>query len=280
MNLNGEISIFQVSSTNTYFFRYLGEENLYLNAQNIVQNKTYAFEHGSVIKGKRINPVYYTDVVSRYIHDDGAAKIILIARDIEFRFKNSTNGIQKFSFSEDSGSLVGIMGGSGVGKSTLVSILNGSLPLNSGKITINGYDLYQDKSSLEGVIGFVPQDDLLIEELTVFQNLYYNAKLCFSNFTEEEIEKVVEQILLDLDLIEIKLLKVGDPLNKFISGGQRKRLNIALELMREPSLLIVDEPTSGLSSQDSEIVMSLLKEQTLKGKLGYCKHPPTFFRYL
>ncbi len=266
-NLIGDVSIFHISSTNTYIINYKGEDSLYLNAQNIIPKRTYVFENGSVIKGKRITPIYYTDVVSKYIHDDGSAKIELIAKDIAFRFKNSTNGIQRFSFYESSGSLVGIMGGSGVGKSTLVSILNGSLPINSGKITINGYDLYQDKEALKGVIGFVPQDDLLIEELTVYQNLYYNAKLCFSNFTEAEIEKVVEQILLDLDLIGIKSLKVGDPLNKFISGGQRKRLNIALELMREPSLLIVDEPTSGLSSQDSEIVMSLLKEQTLKGKL-------------
>jgi ABC-type multidrug transport system ATPase subunit len=266
-NINGEIAILHITSTNTYIFNYKGEDILYLNSQNLIPKRTYVLEHGSIIKGKRITPVYYTDVVSRYIHDDGSAKIRLVAKDIEFRFKNSTNGIQRFSFSEDSGSLVGIMGGSGVGKSTLVSILNGSLPLNSGKITINGYDLYENRKSLKGVIGFVPQDDLLIEELTVYQNLYYNAKLCFSNFNEEEIEKVVEKILLDLDLIEIKSLKVGDPLNKFISGGQRKRLNIALELMREPSLLIVDEPTSGLSSQDSEIVMSLLKEQTLKGKL-------------
>lgn len=266
-NFNGELLFYHVSSTNTYIIRYLGEDTIYLNSQNIIPNKTYVFESGSIIKGKRISPVYYTDIVSRYIHDEGGEKIVMVAKDIEFRFKNSTNGIQRFSFSEESGSLVGIMGGSGVGKSTLVSILNGSLPLNSGKITINGYDLYHDKEFLKGVIGFVPQDDLLIEELTVFQNLYYNAKLCFSNFTEEEIEKVVEKILLDLDLIEIKSLKVGDPLNKFISGGQRKRLNIALELMREPSMLIVDEPTSGLSSQDSEIVMSLLKEQTLKGKL-------------
>ncbi len=266
-NIHGEIAILHVESTNTYVLKYNGEDSLYMNALNIVPGRAYVFETGSVIKGARITPVYYTDVASQYIHDDGSAKIVFTANDIEFRFKNSTNGIQKFSFSEESGSLMGIMGGSGVGKSTLLNVLNGSLPLNSGKITINGYDLYEDKEMLEGVIGFVPQDDLLIEELTVYQNLYYNAKLCFSNFDEEEIEKVVTQILLDLDLIEIKGLKVGDPLNKFISGGQRKRLNIALELMREPSVLIVDEPTSGLSSQDSEIVMSLLKEQTLKGKL-------------
>ncbi|MDF1548015.1 MAG: ATP-binding cassette domain-containing protein [Bacteroidales bacterium] len=266
-HLNGEIAILHIASTNTYILKYCGEDSLYLNSQNIIPKRAYVFENGSVIKGKRISPVYYTDVAGRYIHDDGSAKIVFTARDIEFRFKNSTNGIQKFSFSEESGNLVGIMGGSGVGKSTLLNVLNGNLPLNSGSITINGYDLYADKEMLEGVIGFVPQDDLLIEELSVFQNLYYNAKLCFSNFNEEAIERVVEQILLDLDLIEIKDLKVGDPLNKFISGGQRKRLNIALELMREPSVLIVDEPTSGLSSQDSEIVMSLLKEQTLKGKL-------------
>ena len=72
---------------------------------------------------------------------------------------------------------------------------------------------------------------------------------------------------MDLDLYEIRDLKVGSPLDKVISGGQRKRINIALELIREPSILFVDEPTSGLSSVDSEVVMNLLKEQTYKGKL-------------
>ncbi len=266
-HIDGHIDILHIDSTNTYLLRYEGVQSIYLNSLNIIPERTYIFESGSVIKGHRISPIYYTDVAGRYILDEGAKKVVLTADNIEFRFKNSKNGIQKFSFSEESGNMLGIMGGSGVGKSTLLNVLNGSLPLNSGKITINGYDLHSEKEKLEGVIGFVPQDDLLIEELTVFQNLYYNAKLCFSKFTEEEIENVVEQILLDLDLLEIKQLKVGSPLNKFISGGQRKRLNIALELMREPSILIVDEPTSGLSSQDSEMVMSLLKEQTIKGKL-------------
>ncbi|OQY05694.1 MAG: hypothetical protein B6I20_00715 [Bacteroidetes bacterium 4572_117] len=266
-NINGQIVILHIESTNTYVLNYHGDDVLYLNSMNIIPKRAYVFDNGSVIKGGRINSVYYSDVAGKFIHEQGKAKIVLTANNIEFRFKNSENGIQRFSFSEESGHLIGIMGGSGVGKSTLLNVLNGNFALNSGKITINGYDLHDDKEQLAGVLGFVPQDDLLIEELTVYQNLYYNAKLCFTNFTEEEIKLVVEDILTDLDLLETKSLTVGGPLNKFISGGQRKRLNIALELMREPSILIVDEPTSGLSSQDSEIVMSLLKEQTLKGKL-------------
>ncbi|MGB8491277.1 MAG: ABC transporter permease, partial [Bacteroidales bacterium] len=107
----------------------------------------------------------------------------------------------------------------------------------------------------------------LIEELTVFENLYYNARLCFGNLTEEEITLRVDNILKNLGLFEIRNMKVGTPLNKKISGGQRKRLNIALELIREPAILFLDEPTSGLSSRDSENILDLLKELARKGKL-------------
>ena len=117
------------------------------------------------------------------------------------------------------------------------------------------------------MIGFVSQDDLLIEELTVYQNLYYNAKLCFANFTEEQLHQRVIATLENLGLDQRKDLTVGSVLDKKISGGQRKRLNIALELIREPAVLFLDEPTSGLSSRDSENVIDLLKELSLKGKL-------------
>ena len=108
---------------------------------------------------------------------------------------------------------------------------------------------------------------LLIEELTVYQNLFYNAKLCFGNYNDQEIDDLVIKVLYAIGLYQAKDLKVGSPLAKTISGGQRKRLNIALELVREPSILFVDEPTSGLSSKDSEIIMDLLKILALKGKL-------------
>jgi ABC-type multidrug transport system ATPase subunit len=108
---------------------------------------------------------------------------------------------------------------------------------------------------------------MLIEELTVYQNMYFNAKLCFGGYGEEELLALVDKVLIDLELYDIKDLQVGDLLNKMVSGGQRKRLNIGLELMREPAVLFVDEPTSGLSSHDSEKVMMLLRKQALSGKL-------------
>ncbi len=266
-NIKGVIEIIRMKSTNLLFFKYKGDDALYMNSSQVIPNRTYLLGNGTVIKNPKITPIYFSDISSRFILDEQKARLEFCADNIEFKYSNTENGIHKFSFYEESGNLIGIMGGSGVGKSTLLNLLIGNYPLAGGKITINGYDYASGKEKLKGVIGYVPQDDLLIEELTVFENLYFNAKLCFSEFSEHHIIQTVMRILMEMDLNEIRDLKVGGPLNKFISGGQRKRLNIALELMREPSVLIADEPTSGLSSADSEMVMTLLKEQTFKGKL-------------
>ncbi len=268
-HLGGTLSFLFIASTNTYILRYQGAEDLYLNGQNIIPGQTYIFDRGSTIRGSGIKTIYHSDVVSQISGEAFKYRVSLDASDVSFRFHNSDNGIHELNFQGEAGELVGIMGGSGVGKSTTLSILNGTLKPQSGEVRINGYDLYDknDKEKLKGVIGFVPQDDLLIEELTVFQNIYFNAKMCLNNLSEEKIVGVVDRILSDFDLDEIKYLKVGSPLNKVISGGQRKRVNIALELLREPTILFVDEPTSGLSSVDAEAVMNLLKEQTHKGKL-------------
>lgn len=267
--LEGVISFLNIKSVNTYVLRYQGKEDLFLNGQHILPGITYTFDHGASIRGQKIDTIYYTDVSGVFSVASFDARITLTAKDVEFRFRNSENGIHSFNFNEESGRLIGIMGGSGVGKSTLLNVLNGTLKPQEGEIRINGLNLYdkKERQQLEGVIGFIPQDDLLLEDLTVRQNLYFNAKLCLDNYNEEKLNEVVDQVLQDLDLFEIRDLKVGKPLNKVISGGQRKRVNIGLELIREPSILFVDEPTSGLSSVDSEMVMNLLREQVFKGKL-------------
>ncbi len=265
--LEGRISILWHTSTNTFIFRYRGKSAIYLNGYNILPDQIELMEQGAMITGYKINPIFYSDVSRKFHHSEKAPKIRFISEDLEFRFKNSSKGIKKFNFDEESGNLIGIMGGSGVGKSTLLNILSGKIKADRGRITINSIDVHLEKEKIEGIIGFVPQDDLLIEELTVFENLYFNARLCLSQCTNTELLRRVNQVLFDLELDDIKHLKVGNPLKKYISGGQRKRLNIALELIREPGILFVDEPTSGLSSMDSEKVMHLLKEQALKGRL-------------
>ena len=151
----------------------------------------------------------------------------------------------------------------------MLNLLHGKIKPTKGNIFINGYDINEDSEELKGLIGFVPQDDMLIEELTVYQNLYFNARLCFGDYNEEQLKNTVQKVLQDLDLYDIKDLQVGDLMNKKVSGGQRKRLNIGLELMREPVVLFIDEPTSGLSSFDSEKVMILLRNQSLSGKLVF-----------
>lgn len=274
--LNGYLEFLYLESVNIILLIYRGNDNLKLNNFNIISGQTYVFDSGSVVKSSIIQPLYYTEILSVFRNFESGNKVTLLADNIKFTFPNSTNGIKPFTISERSGRLVGIMGGSGAGKSTLLSILIGNIKVNSGSIKINGYDLYEDKKLLDGIIGFVPQDDLLIEELTVFQNLYFNAKVCFRNASKIKLLKIISKVLHELDLYEIRNLKVGNPLKKFISGGQRKRLNIALELIREPAILYADEPTSGLSSSDSEIVMSLLKELTYKGKLVFVNiHQPS-----
>jgi ABC transport system ATP-binding/permease protein len=266
-NLDGELLFLRCSLIGHYIFIFHGNEYLTIEGNPVIPGRFFAFKEGSIIRGPRISPVYYTDIASGFVDETTKPSFIFSGEEIEFKFKNSNNGLHLFSFTEKSGQLIAIMGGSGVGKSTLLNILNGNIPVQHGKIQINQFDINEHPEDIDGLIGYVPQDDLLFEDLSVWDNLYYNALLCFDQLLPSEIQEKVEKVLNELELYSSRDLKVGSPLKKIVSGGQRKRLNVALELIREPAVLFVDEPTSGLSSTDSEKVMLLLKQQARKGKL-------------
>jgi ABC-type multidrug transport system ATPase subunit/ABC-type multidrug transport system permease subunit len=155
---------------------------------------------------------------------------------------------------------VGLLGPSGAGKTTLLMALIGYLRPAVGRTLVNGDDLATSYDRYRGAIGYVPQEDIIHAELTVFEALYYSAKLRLPpDTTDEEIYRRIDAILIDLEIEQTRHVRIGSPERKGISGGQRKRVNLALELLTEPSLLCLDEPTSGLASEDAANVMKLLR---------------------
>jgi ABC-type multidrug transport system ATPase subunit/pSer/pThr/pTyr-binding forkhead associated (FHA) protein len=169
------------------------------------------------------------------------------------------------SFKALPGDMIALMGPSGAGKTTLLLTLNGYLPPSAGQVRINGEDLYLIYDALRGSIGYVPQDDIVHPELTVFEAVRYSAQFRLPpDYSDQEIDRRVEETLRDLGLEAVMNLQIGKPEKKVLSGGQRKRVNIALELVTDPVILFLDEPTSGLAADDTTALITLLADLTKK----------------
>ena len=165
------------------------------------------------------------------------------------------------------GELVAIMGSSGAGKTVLLSVLNGQVAPSAGRVLISGHDLYQYYDLFRGKIGHVPQDDILHADLTVWQALWYAARLRLPrDMRDEEIAGRINKVLSQLGLEGTENTRIGDQRKRGISGGQRKRVNLAMELLTDPPILVLDEPTSGLSSTDAMSVIELLRSLADGGK--------------
>jgi ABC-type multidrug transport system ATPase subunit/pSer/pThr/pTyr-binding forkhead associated (FHA) protein len=157
---------------------------------------------------------------------------------------------------------VGLLGPSGAGKSTLMDSLNGMRPATSGHVLINNLDLYRHLDSLKQSIGYVPQDDIIHRELTVFRTLYYVARLRLSSdISGKEIDQIVNEVMDVTGLSERRDVQVGQ-----LSGGQRKRVSIAVELITKPSVIFLDEPTSGLDPSTEEKIMKLFRQIAESGR--------------
>lgn len=197
---------------------------------------------------------------------DGRGRLSIEARQLTVEVPDRRL-LEDVSLTIRPGKFVGLMGLAGAGKSTLMSALNGYVPPTAGSVYIGGRNLYQHYDSFRGQIGYVPQDDIMHGDLTVREALYYTARLRLPvDFAADEIGERISDVLEQLGMKDAENVLIGSPEKKGISGGQRKRVNLAMELLTDPSILFLDEPTSGLSSEDALIVMNLLRELARSGK--------------
>ncbi|NNE65918.1 MAG: FHA domain-containing protein [Pyrinomonadaceae bacterium] len=170
--------------------------------------------------------------------------------------------LDDISLSINPNEFIGLLGPSGAGKSTFMDAINGMRPPTEGTVLINGLDLYAFLDSLKQSIGYVPQDEILHEGLTVEKTLYYIAKLRLSrDVTENEIDKIIDEVLDVTDLAERRGVAIQE-----LSGGQRKRVSIAVELITKPSVIYLDEPTSGLDPATEEKIMLLFRQIAESGR--------------
>jgi ABC-type multidrug transport system ATPase subunit len=179
--------------------------------------------------------------------------------EVTHRFGNSEVGLEGISFAITRGELVCVMGASGSGKSTLLKVVAGQLQPTSGQIFLNGQSLYPKLDELKRYISYIPQEDAFDEHLTIGENLQFAAAIRSPHLSRRDRMRRLEGKLLELGLGERRDAVVGSAVKKTLSGGERKRLNIGLDMIGMSDVYLFDEPTSGLSSKDSEHVLEIIR---------------------
>ena len=204
--------------------------------------------------------------------EGGARGVRLDAQDLVRQVGPSSQPItvvDRVSFTILPGEMVAVMGPSGAGKTSVLTTLAGYTPPTQGQVFMDGYSLYRHYDVFRSAVGYVPQEDVMHRTLSVEEVLYYHARLEFSTEVgDDEIRDRISTVLSQLDLSHVAKTVVGDENVRGLSGGQRKRLNVAMELMSEPSLLILDEPTSGLDARSAMELIRQCRELANAGRTG------------
>jgi ABC-type multidrug transport system ATPase subunit len=250
---NASVSVEDAGSTN----------GVYINGQRVSGRRE--IQHSDVIQ---IGPfVLQADPQQGVAVYDTRSKTRIDCINIVKIVRNRSGGgsiklLDEVSLTVQPNEFVGLLGPSGAGKSTLMDSLNGMRPASSGFVLVNNLDLYRHLDSLKQSIGYVPQDDIIHRELTVYRTLYYVARLRLSSdVSTKEIDQIINEVMDVTGLSERRDVPVSQ-----LSGGQRKRVSIAVELITKPSVIFLDEPTSGLDPATEEKIMKLFRQIAESGR--------------
>src|SRR5713226_3013345 len=199
----------------------------------------------------------------------------LEVNEVTHRFSKGEIGLDGISFNVMRGEVVCVMGASGSGKSTLLRVLAGQLQPTSGQVFLNGRSLYPSLDDLKKYISYIPQEDAFDEHLTIVENLRFAAAIRSPHLSRRDRMRRLEAKLVELGLGERRDAVVGAAIKKTLSGGERKRLNIGLDMIGMSDVYLFDEPTSGLSSKDSEHVLEIIRSMAHNKIIIVTIHQPS-----
>ncbi len=215
------------------------------------------------------------DFAEQIIEEERYVISRLEIRDLYHRFPVTNSGLDGISFAVNRGEMVCVMGASGSGKSTMLRAIAGQLRPMRGEILLNSSSLFGDLNRLKHHVAYIPQDDAFDDHLTIGENLNFAAAIRSPHLSAKDRARRIDGKLAELGLAERRDSIVGTPVQKILSGGERKRLNIGLDMIGGADVFLFDEPTSGLSSKDAEHVIEIIRAMAQNKIVMVTIHQPT-----
>jgi ABC transport system ATP-binding/permease protein len=241
-------------------------ETIVRNSADLVDGDIIRIDTGQILR---------CDFSERIIEEERNIIRHLEVRDLSLRFKTGDVALDGISFAVARGEMVCVMGASGSGKSTLLKAICGQGQPTTGAVLLNGQSLYGNLEPLRGYVAYIPQDDAFDEDLSILENLDYAAAIRSPHLSAKDRLRRIDSKLIELGLSERRDSVVGSSVKKHLSGGERKRLNIGLDMISSADVYLFDEPTSGLSSKDSEHVIEIIRSLSHNKIVLVTIHTPT-----
>lgn len=257
--------------TDRYTIQDLSSNNgTFLNGTQLKQHREFALNRGDVIQIGPYNLVYqgsgifatFTAKRNFRLEAVNLEKTLYATNFLGLKNKSRPKIVLgKLNLVINPREFVALVGGSGTGKSTLMKALNGLSQATAGTVLVNGDDLYTNYNLYRTMMGYVPQDDIIHQGLEVRRALYYAARLRLPDASESEISNQIDEVL-----AKVGMISHSDMMIRNLSGGQRKRISIAVELLAEPWIFFLDEPTSGLDPGLEKLMMDTLRQLADEGR--------------
>lgn len=268
-DLNGELLILRLQNINLLAGRYFGNHSLYVNNKRIFPGKFFLLGQFDQLKIGTNGKLTYQDIYTGFKSALPHTGLKFTGENVSTRSSGKVNGFASFNFCEEPGNLVLILCNDTDESRDLSLLLAGQLPGAKGKICLNGYNIYSDRYKVHKMIGLVPTDNIFDENISIYQNFWFSARLSFPGYSDQKVMKLVEQTVLTLGLKDVS----QTPVKKIHSGIPSEYLkvliNTGLELIRDPYILILDLPLEKLNSNSAEEFCNILKAEVNNGRLVF-----------
>jgi ABC transport system ATP-binding/permease protein len=253
----GCLFVLHIAFSDTLLIKYFGEEKLSLQTQYITPAIPYLLPHGTMLKGQNSDAVYYNDLHEQFIQNAGQERIVFQGRNLTL-----ANQIHPFSFAENSGQVIGILGSTESNTDVLLKILGGKKRPSEGILELNGVHVFAEKHKLNGLIVYLPSDGQFIEDDTVYETLKFHARICFSDFSNDGIIRTLANCIKRFGLDEVQFEKICK-----LTSLEKRKLLLAVALMHEPVIVLLEDPFKGLNETESDVIFNLLRLESASNKL-------------